>query len=160
MRRTLSIPVSIIALLCAACGDGYGDSTGPGNNNNANAITAQIDGVAWTSSGSRLATHSNNVLTITGADNAGKVITIALANVTATGTFSLAVGNPNGALGNVIDGARIWASTGQGGSGTITVSTLTSARVAGTFSFTAVPAPSTPATGTVRVTGGTFDLRF
>ena len=159
MHRASTSIVCTLMLAAAACGGGGSSSaTGPGNNAS-NAMSAQIDGATWTSSASRRATRTNNVLSITGSDNAQKLITIAVANVTATGTFSLALGNANGALGNVIDGTKIWASSLQGGGGTIIVTTLSSARVAGTFSFTAVPATSA-ATGTVRVTNGTFDLTF
>ena len=43
-----------------------------------------------------------------------------------------------------------------GGSGTVTVLSISATRVTGTFSFTLVPNTATGATGTVRVTSGVF----
>jgi Family of unknown function (DUF6252) len=143
----------LLSAMLMACGSDK--ASGPASSTN--AMTATVSGAAWTASASRSATYANQVLTITGIDNANLLVTIAVANVAGTGTFSLAPGNTHGALGNVINGARIWASSLQGGSGTITVTTLTATRVAGTFLFTGVPATAS-ATGSVVVTGGAFDL--
>jgi hypothetical protein len=49
-----------------------------------------------------------------------------------------------------------------GGSGTLTIATLTAAGATGTFAFTAVPpqAGGAGATGTKVVTNGTFNVTF
>jgi Family of unknown function (DUF6252) len=151
MRIRTAFPL-LASLALTACGGS--DSTGPGPASN--TMTAQVDGAAWTAA-TRGATYVNGVLTITGTNAAQLLVTIGVSNVTGPGTFSLAGGNQNGALGNVINGAAIWASSLAGGSGTITVTSLTATAVTGTFSFTAVPATAS-ATGTRQVTSGQFNL--
>ena len=56
----------------------------------------------------------------------------------------------------------VWSVGGLFGSGTLTVSSLTSAGVSGTFSFTAPVAPGAPAgtTGTRSITNGSFSATF
>jgi hypothetical protein len=115
-----------------------------------------VNGQAWSAT-TRSVTHVNGTLTVTGTDPSQRTILVAAANVTAPGTFQLTQGNPNGAIASVIEGAAIWSSPLPGGSGTLTVSVLTATRVAGSFTFTGVPATSS-ATGTRAVTSGQFDL--
>jgi hypothetical protein len=52
-----------------------------------------------------------------------------------------------------------WGTGFAGGSGTITVTVLTATRIAGTFSFDAMPG-SGAATGTLQVRNGVFDVSF
>ena len=51
-----------------------------------------------------------------------------------------------------------WSTTPSGGSGRLTVTTAPATGAAGTFSFTAVPGPGSPAPGTVLVTNGVFTV--
>jgi hypothetical protein len=46
------------------------------------------------------------------------------------------------------------------GPGSLTITSLTSDRVVGTFQFVAEPDPGTAATGQVSVTNGAFDVSF
>jgi hypothetical protein len=52
-----------------------------------------------------------------------------------------------------------WLTSVAGGTGTITVNTVSRTGASGSFSFTMVPTPNTPATGTRQMTG-TFDVTF
>jgi len=49
-----------------------------------------------------------------------------------------------------------------GAAGTLTVTSLTATRIAGTFSFTATPLPGSSLVGgtPMAITGGTFDVRI
>lgn len=51
-------------------------------------------------------------------------------------------------------------AAGSGGSGSITLSTLTSTGASGTFSFTATASTTTGAAGTKSVTNGKFNVKF
>jgi hypothetical protein len=89
-------------------------------------------------------------------------LTFAVATTT-TGTFSFSgSSNPpnpnNGAVS--IGGSQFWevGSTDAGSSGTVTITTLTATRVAGTFSFTMVAGPG--GSGTKTVSNGKFDITF
>ena len=60
----------------------------------------------------------------------------------------------------LVQGGAAWAANPSGGSGTITVTALTSTRVAGTFQFTGAAVSGTGASATRQVTSGKFDLSF
>jgi len=158
MRSTRGL--STIVLLCmVACGGS--SSTSPnnnGSNNSAGPLSATINGKAW-SSQFPTASYHGSILAVAGLDN-GLTASVTLAlTVAAPGTFSVSSGNNvfgNGGYSTPVGG---WATALPGGTGTVTVTTLTSNHVAGTFAFDAVPA-TTGATGTVHITNGKFDITF
>jgi hypothetical protein len=157
MRHTTTALLAAALFSALSCGDDTPTDTedepsGPGTG----SIGAQVNGQPWSAT-TRGATHVSGTLTITGTDASQRTVLVAAANVTAPGTFQLTLGNPNGAIASVIEGGAIWSSSLSGGSGTLTVSILTATRVAGSFTFTGVPA-TVSATGTRAVTGGQFDL--
>jgi hypothetical protein len=153
--RSNTVRLLAAMALVAACSDN--DPSGPGGSNN--YISATVNGAAWAGSSVKYATYSSQVLSIGGTNGSGQLVSIALANLTAVGTYSLSPGNPNAGIANVIEGGgtAIWASNIGGGSGTITVTTFSLTRMAGSFSFSAVPA-NAGATGTMVVANGSFDL--
>jgi hypothetical protein len=61
--------------------------------------------------------------------------------------------------GVVIKGGKSWGSSLQGGTGSVTLTTLTANHIVGTFAFSAV-ASGGGATGTSVVTNGQFDITF
>jgi hypothetical protein len=71
------------------------------------------------------------------AGPAGHTFTAGMANATAGGS---------------------WSTTSSGGTGRLAVTTATASGASGTFSFTAVPGPGSPAPGTVVVTDGVFNI--
>jgi hypothetical protein len=156
MRLLLTLTL-ILAVSCGDDGPTDPDDNQPPSGPGTGSISAQVNGQAWSAPTTRAATHVNNTLTITGTDASQRTILVAAANVTAPGTFQLTQGNPNGAIASVIEGAAIWSSPLPGGSGTLTVTVLTATRVAGSFTFTGLPATAS-ATGSRIVTGGQFDL--
>lgn len=105
-----------------------------------------------------LTTGANPVLTIA-ANNSLRSITISIANMTAPGTYALSAATPTrtiGVSGTPGNQFATWASQVTGGSGTVTVASVTSTRLVG--SFNAILAPlSGGATGNLTVSGN-FDM--
>lgn len=119
-------------------------------------VTATINGVAFAagSAASVLTTGASPTLTLNG-NNLERTISISVANVPATGTYALSSATPvrtiqvTGAPGSA---TATWASQSTGGSGTVTITSITSTRITGGFNATLVPLGG-GATGTLTVTG-------
>jgi hypothetical protein len=172
MRAPLASRYSLAGLLLvAACGGG---TTGPDDDNNDNdddnnngtpssVLSATIDGQAWSSpAGSataiQFAPQSGGYI-ITGIGTgvvASMTFTINL--ITRAGTYPLGVDGVSvqGGFAGVTGGGT-WLTPISGAAGTITITTLTTTRIAGTFSYSAIPSGG-GATGTRTVTNGQFDL--
>jgi hypothetical protein len=152
-----------LALLVACGGDDKGSPTDPGGNSNTVSgdgnITATVNGTAWRSS------KAGDHVTRTGqfygisAVNPPYALILGIGNVTSTGTFSLNLATGNGSSAIISNSTGGWGTAFTGGTGSITVTVLTATRIAGTFSFDAVPG-SGSATGTMQVRNGAFDLTF
>ncbi len=158
MRATRFI--SIMTLVCAgACGGSSSTSlTGNNNNNSSGPMRATIDGAAW-SSLLPSASWRNNLVVIAGVDNAlTTTVSIGFGAANA-GTYSIGFGNSIAGTGIVIKGGKSWGSSLQGGTGSVTLTTLTANHIVGTFAFSAV-ASGGGATGTSVVTNGQFDITF
>jgi hypothetical protein len=156
MRASSALLCSAIVLALAACG-GDGDSGSPTGADDGGSFRATIDGQAW-SAAQTGAIRGEHVLSLAGATFPTQ-ITISLVGVTAPGTYQLSGDSTSQAKASVLIGDRAWITAAAGGSGTVTITTLTPSRAAGTFSFDAVPFVP-PATGTKRVTAGQFDISF
>jgi hypothetical protein len=142
-------------LLLAACGDDSGTNSG-----NTSTMSATVAGTAWSGSLAVQGQYGANLLSITGT-NGTYQIALNVPGVASTGTFNFGPGNLTVAqLVQVTTGTPTWTSSLVGGTGSITVTTLTASRAAGTFSFTGAASPGTSATGTRAVTNGSFDVRF
>jgi hypothetical protein len=174
MRFIRFTTASVFLSLLAACGGGGDSTTGPtGGNQNPGGttgtgttkMTATIDGKAWTSSSSLViqvdAVAGRYLLSgIEIATNTS--ISLSFGDITGPGTYPLGVDGVSvaGGFGSVLVGTtQTWTSPFSGAAGTITITSLTTKRVAGTFSFTA-NAVSGGATGTRAVTSGVFDIPF
>jgi hypothetical protein len=159
----ISIAVATLALLGASACGGSDKSTGPTNNAATagdGAISATINGTAWRSrKNADRVSKSGNVYAIV-SFNLPYTISLGIAGLTGPGTvnLNLATGG-QGSLAIIANANGGWGTAFTGGSGTITVTTLTANRIAGTFSFDAVPG-SGNATGTLQVRNGKFDVTF
>ena len=167
MRKTLTL------LLCslAACGGG-GSTTGPLGGTTSGTFTATIDGQPWVSTTNQTASSGANgvpgIVTLTGTKVVSATnyttITLALGYLSGPGTYPLGVnqGTTAGGSGLVFatQGTSIgtWSTNLLGNAGTVTITSLTSTRIVGTFQFTAPPQSFTTTTGTRTVTNGAFDL--
>lgn len=169
MRTTLCLLLGILA----ACGGGSGGTTGP-TPTGGGTFRATIDGSSWvstqnqTTGGGSGSNQVPGVITMTGTQVVSATnytsVTITLGYISGPGTYPLGVnaGTTAGGTAGVIatQGTALgtWNTNLTGNGGTITVSSLTSSRIAGTFSFTAPPMNFTTTTGTRVVTNGQFDL--
>jgi hypothetical protein len=129
--------------------------TGPSGNG---TISASIDGASWSASSSVQASYITYALIIDGIDSQARQINLFLPNVMATGSFALDAGQP--AVAEVSFGFQTWSTAMTGGTGSVTLTTLSGSHAIGTFSFTASPNAQSGATGTKVVTNGTFDIRY
>ena len=129
-------------------------------------FTTLIDGVSWTSSLSRRATLTNNILAVTGQDTNFRVITLAVPlsaglqvppspPATVSLDFTPAV---HGTVTMVL-GAQNWDNGHAGGAGSFTVTSISATRVTGTFTVTLVSNPINPVpVPTAHLTNGQFDM--
>lgn len=164
---------SILAVACSAWvavstgGCGGSNSTTlpsqtPTSQNGVKTLTATINPVP-TSQGQQVAPPTSFTATnVTGGLLAGGTVGIAgtnngvslninLTNIAVAGTYPITSASWSDSTGVFV--------LFNGGSGTITFSTATAARIAGTFSFVANDLPSgNPAQKRVNVTNGVFDI--
>lgn len=155
--HTTRVLSSAALLSLIACG---GSSTAPGSGSNSCAapLSATVNGVAWCSPLPQ-GTFQHSIVSIAGFDT-GITSSIAFAvAATVPGTYSLAFGNNTGGFATYVKNSQGWGSGLTGGTGSVTITTLTATHVIGTFVFDAVPSNG-GATGTIHVTNGHFDLTF
>jgi hypothetical protein len=109
----------------------------------------------------KAATFFNGIVSFVGSDNTNFARAQILGVATqASGPGTFPIDLSNGASGLLtIGGTQVWkADAVLGGSGTITLTTLTATGTSGAFSFTLIAVP--PATGTKTITNGAFDITF
>lgn len=157
--RTLGVLALALTLACGGS-DGPSAPQGPGNG----SMTATVNGKSWKATRVN-AGPQEGAIGIYGmaGDNSEIVFAIMLEGV---GTYSIPAST--GLNFNYIEAStgHQWQALAMGpllggvGTGTVTLSTLTDDRVAGTFSFQAPPIAQTGATTNVTVTSGAFDITF
>jgi microcystin-dependent protein len=154
MRLVPTVALAFLALATACSSDGPSE---PEDNELANgSFSARIDGQNFNANAA--AVVSNGTLVSIGAGNiAGQTLGLAWIG-TGTGTF--AIGSSIGAVGTHTFTGKVWSASAIQGSGSIVVTTRTSNRVAGTFSFVLQADAASGATGTRTITQGQFDLTF
>jgi hypothetical protein len=138
---------AVFALLVAACGT---------EENNNGGVSASIDGTPFTAL-IAFGTYTGNVLTIGGLSGSTS-INLTVPNVTTTGTLSLASGQAG--IAEVDVNAQNWSTSVTGGTGSITVTSISSTQASGTFTFSAPATVGSGATGTKVVTNGVFTVAF
>ena len=159
--------------LTVACGGGNSPTSPslpslPGSSNltmlNRGTLRATVDGTPWQS-----ALATGGIASFAGlppqltlsAVSSTSSLGLSISAPAAAGTYDVAGTSSGFASFSLIEGiaASWWVSPlAPGSSGTLTITTATATRIAGTFSFTAVARAQglTPATRTV--TNGTFDV--
>lgn len=139
-----------VCLALAGCGsDGPSDPTGDG------PMTARIDGDSFVAVQTTVL-QSAGVTAVNGGSADLNAIGFQIQNA-APGTYTIAPGNLVSA--GVTIGNASWGAGGNMGGGTITITTLTANRIAGTFQFS-VDAIGGGASGTLAITEGAFDIDF
>lgn len=164
--------ISFLSLICCGCGDSSSGPDDPGDpkdpNDPAATMSARVDGAAWEAAQS-VNLMAATVKAIPGGyqivafDTPGtsfRQIALNLYNLDSPGTYPFGVtASVVGAYATFqMSGSRTWQTDYTGEAGTLTLSTVNAERLAGTFQFSATPFPTSPATGTVVVTEGMFDV--
>jgi len=162
-KRSLRILLlALLTLALASCGDdksptGTGGGGG-GDGGGTNTMAATVDGEAWTAVTANAFNQSGIV--VVGSSNLGGELGIGFGFVdSGARTYSIGLNevtnfNITGLTGNA------WSARGVLGSGTLTVTTLSATRLAGSFEFTAPLSVGTGPPATRVVTNGVFDLEL
>lgn len=153
--------IAMVAL--GACGGS--DSGGPSGGGS--GFTAKVDGVAWEPEPISIVAQAIGVpggLLITGTQSVtgGSFgLTISLYNISGLGTYPLGVSSEVfGGIGQVGQLGNGWITENTGNEGSVTITTLSASRIAGTFAYTADPGQNNTVGGTRVVTDGHFNLPF
>lgn len=137
-------------------------TVGPLADNAGGKVSATIGGAAWNAAAvaSAYVTSSGGIFTVASNNNT-RSVGFSLSGVTGAGTYALSNTPPSRSLtvGNVANTlSSTWSSIGPGGSGSVTITSITVARIKGTFSGVLGPAPGFSTTGTLAVANGVFDV--
>jgi hypothetical protein len=155
-----------LALLFVA--SGCGSSTAPGSatttttvppTTTTQSMSARIDGVAW-SAITATGTVTRGTFTMAGFGAPG---TASVINFTAPATVGTSSIGPSSIVEATLTSASgSWEAYSQPsvkGSGSVTITSVTSTRIVGTFTFTLAAVPGLAPTGTTRsITGGVFNI--
>jgi hypothetical protein len=158
MRRYSRFLLASGTVLAMACSS----STGPKGGGSAD-LSATINGSSWLgtvdATATRIVAGGSTIISV-GGSNAGGGTTLGMA-FSGAGPGTYQIGGAGDATNGVIyEGSQQWAANVSGGTGSITVTSISSTAVSGTFQFTAVPVSGTGATGTLLVESGQFNLSF
>ena len=151
-----------LLFVAASCGSAS-DTSSPGTSLPLlnGTFSATVDGSAWSAEGRVAVARGPNNSLIIAAASLTRSLSFTLFNASAPGTFSLVYAGattvPSFAI--LASAGAAWTTNTTGGTGSVVVTTLTSSRVAGTFTFDAPPSPG-QGTTTAHVTGGTFDVTY
>jgi len=120
-------------------------------------LVASIDGVEWRPVGTGQATRTpQGFVTIAGVDLQARGLSMAILGST-VGTYSL--NNPNSHNAIYSAASQQWFTSRPGGGGSVTIASISTTRVTGSFTMTLGPGQNNSDQRTLQVTG-TFDLNF
>jgi len=184
MRGSRLVSLALAMIVPLACGGGGDDDSGSITNPNLACSSAQngtfsatLNGQSWVACGQ--VTVRNDVSFLSTKDtlrtvswagsgflsgNVAYAIVMSASKLNggglSAGTYSVGLVTPtnsNFIVGNSNNAG--WAASPTGGSGSVTITSITSNHITGTFTFDAAPTTGT-ATGTLQVRNGKFDLSF
>ena len=124
--------------------------------NQGSSLTGNVGGTFVAASALATVTGATPVLTIV-ANNDVRTVSISLANMTGSGTYTLSATTPVRTIqaGNMLGAG--WTSGLTGGSGSVIITSVTATRIMGTFTATLIPVPASGASGNLAVSG-TFNM--
>ncbi len=157
--RPLALLGAAGTVVLCACGGGNGTT---GTNGGGSPLSATVAGTAYEFSTEAHGSFGANALVIAGYD-AGQAhwLGITVTGVTGPGTYSLASSDGGVAeFESLTQGSAQWVTGYNGGTGSVTINSVSATGASGTFSFTGAASPGTPATGTISVTNGKFNVTF
>jgi hypothetical protein len=176
-RSSIVALLSLLAPLVAldGCGGGSapsGAGGGAGNSTGNGHLRATIDGQAWAADAQTLVVSAGasnpGALVITGTKVVSSAnylsLVFSLGFIRGPGSYPLGVNAGTNAGGTVSINDQsggmlgLWMTDLTGSRGTLTVSSMSATRIAGTFAFIAPPQLGSTVTSTRTVTDGDFDL--
>lgn len=165
-------PLTVACAVVVACGGGGGDGdpTGPGGGGGGggtNRLTATINGSAFSAASAFILAASvqggiPGTISFQGSSTAAttgaKSIAVNLGFIPGPGTYPLGVniGTTPGGVITYVDGSASWLTPLNGASGSITIASITTSRITGSFIFTAEPTVGGGAA--IQGTNGSFDV--
>lgn len=162
--RTRPRPILAIGLLALTAACGSSDKvTGTGSTGTTiklahGSLSAKINGTAWQANLGLNASYNGNVLAIGATATTGETLGIGVAVLNGPGTYAIGpLSATNAELYTTAGGG--WAATLAQGSGSVTISKISSTGASGTFTFTMTPA-NTGGAGVKTLTDGVFDVTF
>ena len=153
MRNLSStLALSALVMLCAC----DRDTTGPAKPNNG-TMSAVVDGAAWNATSIATDSAAPSSIIIQGSNGSQRLV-VAIPLEQGPGTQT--VGSTTPVFAGLVIGAQSWlASRTQGGSGSITLTTVAPGHIAGTFEFT-LAAHDGVLPSERRVGSGQFDVKY
>lgn len=131
---------------------------GPPAENSWSEVRATVAGSAWNAA-SIATVFSTSTLSIVAFTDT-RTITMTLAEVTGEGVYPISTTVPLRSITAIGDGTDplvcCWGPYGPA-TGSVTIESLTAARIRGRFEASLEPAPGTQAAGTLTIVSGTFD---
>ena len=144
-------------------GSGSGAGSGSGSSSSKGTLTCVVDGVSYTGI-VNTASYTNGVLNVA-SNNAALTVSVSFAIRGGVGVTEVSSGNATVGVittnGTTVTGS--WVGTNLGGTGSVTINTLSNSGASGTFGFTAPAVPGASgagATGIKTVTNGVFTVTF
>ncbi len=120
-------------------------------------MSLTVDGSSWTASLSVQGVNTNGVVNVTGSDSNAHQASVILMGVTEPGTYQVSTGSQHQLRWTEGLGQdQTFVANGILGSGTITVTEISSTKVVGTFSFTGF----STASSSKEITNGQFSATF
>jgi hypothetical protein len=163
MRRSLA---ALAATVLVACG-GSGPTDPGGGGGGGNALSATIDGTAWSASSATINAAGNMAQLPGGLLFTGSTITqpargliIQLGRISGPGSYPLGVNTATNAGGTITMslGSSGWSTPLNGDAGSITISSMANGRVQGTFSATLERTFGADGAAQVSITNGQFNV--
>jgi len=148
---------AIAVLGFTSCSKSEDDDVTPDNPISNGSITLKVDGTSWNASLAVQAVNSNGVINITGSDSNAKQASVLLYGVTEPGTYNVQAGLQHQLRWTEgLNASQTYVANGILGSGSITVTELTSSKIKGTFEFTG----ANTSQATKSITEGSFEATF
>jgi len=160
MKRVQFLFVTILSIALisfSSCSKGDDDATPESPALSSGAISLKVDGASWNASLAVQGINTNGVINVTGSDSDAKQASVILYGVTEPGTYTIGGGSTHQLRWTEgLAQTETYSANGVIGSGTITVTELSSTKIKGSFSFTGM----NTAQATKNITDGSFEATF
>jgi len=121
-------------------------------------MTLKVDGTSWNASLASQAINTNGIINVTGSDSDAHQVAITLMNVTEPGTYKVGtMASQHGIRWTEgLNSTDTYVANFSIGSGTITITELSSTKIKGSFTGTV----ANTSQNTKSISDGTFDVSF